>query len=196
MTPGKDTLSIARMSDQLLLLGHLKDLQDAIDRSLLEAANREYSPLLARAARYAQDDLFVVAAHLPDPLAARFVPIDAEADEFEGGVSLSGGLRLGAVLSASSGEAAVQLADTLKGMVASLPPVAQGIQVNIDPINSQNVTLAMAITEEQLLAGLKTAAPVVAKAEPKPELVAPKPTGPQIIRIYGLDGGPREIVMR
>lgn len=196
VTPGKDTLSIARMSDQLVLLGLLKNLQDAIDRSLLEDAKREYSPLLARAARYAQDDLFVVAAHLPDPLAARFVPIDAEAEEFEGGVSLSGGVRLGAVLSASSEQAATQLAGTLKEMVASLPPVAQGIQVDVDPINSQNVTLSMAMTEEQLLAGLRTSAPVVAKAEPKPEPVASKPAGPQIIRIYGLDGGTLEIVMR
>ena len=196
VTPGKDTLSIARMSDQLVLLGLLKNLQDAIDRSQREEANREYSPLLARAARYAQDDLFVVAAHLPDPLAARFVPIDAEAEDFEGGVSLTGGLRLSAVLSASSEEAAAQLAGALKGMVASLPPVAQGIQVNIDPIHPQNVTLGMAITGEQLLAGLRTATPVVAKAEPKPEPVAPKPAGPQIIHIYGLDEGPREIVMR
>ena len=62
VTPGKETLSIARMSDQLVLLGRLRTLQDAIDRSLLEEANRHYSPLLARAARYAQDDLFVVAA--------------------------------------------------------------------------------------------------------------------------------------
>ena len=114
----------------------------------------------------------------------------------KGAYRSSGGLRLGAVLTASSEEAATQLADTLKGMVASLPPVAQGIQVDIDQINSQNVTLAMAITEEQLQAGLKTAAPVVAKAEPQPEPVAPKPAGPQIIRIYGLDGGTREIVMR
>ena len=59
VTPGKETLSIAHMSDQLLLLGRLKNLQDAIDRSLLEEANRGFSPLLARAAHYAQDDLWV-----------------------------------------------------------------------------------------------------------------------------------------
>jgi hypothetical protein len=50
VTPGKETLSIARMSDQLVLLARLKNLQDAIDRSLLEEANRGFSPLLARAA--------------------------------------------------------------------------------------------------------------------------------------------------
>jgi hypothetical protein len=42
--------------------------------------------------------------------------------------------------------------------------------------------------------------PVVAKAEPKPEPkpepVAAKPAEPKVIRIYGLDEGTREIVMR
>lgn len=194
VTPGRDTLSIAHMSDQLVMLGHVADLKGAIDRSLLEDADRRYSPLLARAARYSQDDLWVVAAGLPDPLAGRFVPIDAEAEGFEGGVSLQGGLSLGAVLSASSEEAATALAETLKQMVLSLPPVARGIQV---VIAQNDVTLALGLTSEQLAAGLRSSAPAVAKAEPKPEpLAAPKPSGPQMIRIFGLDGGPREIVMR
>jgi len=193
VTPGKDTLSIALMSDQLVLLGHLRTLQDAIDQSLLEEPKREYSPLLARAARYAKDDLFVVAAGLPDPLAGLFVPIDAEAEEFEGTVSLQGGLSLGAVLNTSSEDAAAQLAETLKKMVLSLPPVARGIEVGID---QKSVTLSLAVSEQQLDAGLKGGTPVVAKAAPKPEPVPAKPAGPQIIRIYGLDEGTREIVMR
>jgi hypothetical protein len=190
VTPGKDTLSIARMSDQLVLLGGVKNLQDAIDRSKLEEANRAYSPLLARAAHYAQEDLWVVAARLPDPLAGRFVPIEAEAEGFEGAVSLQGGLRLGAVLTAASAEGVTQLAESLQKMMASLPPVARGIQITID---QNSVTLALAVSEEQFLAGLRTtpaavAAPVV-KAEPA------KPAGPQVIRIFGLDDGPREIVL-
>jgi hypothetical protein len=99
------------------------------------------------------------------------------------------------VLSASSEETAAPLAESLKQMVVSLPPVAQGIQVNID---QTYVTLALALTEEQLLAGLKAAGetkvaavtPAVAKPEPA------KPAGPQVIRIFGLDDGPREIVLR
>src|SRR5579864_8425160 len=191
VTPAKDTLSIARMSEQLVLLGSLKNLQDAIDRSKLEEANRAYSPLLARAAHYAQEDLWVVAARLPDPLAGRFVPIEAEAEGFEGGVSLAGGLRLGAVFTAASAEAATQLAESLQQTVVSLPPVARGIQVNID---QNSVTLAMAVTEEQLLAGLRTAE--TATAAPVVKATPAKPAGPQIIRIFGLDDGPREIVLR
>ena len=203
VTPGKDTLSIASMSDQLVLLGRVKNLQDAIDRSQLENVDRGISPLLARAAHYAQDDLWVVAARLPDPLAERFVPIDAEADGFEGAVSLEGGLRMGAVFNTSSEEAADQLVETLKGMLVSLPLVTRGIEIRID---QNNVTLSMAVGAQELAAGLKTSAPAVAKAapkaEPKPEsispqpMAAPKPAGPQMIRIFGLDEGPREIVMR
>jgi hypothetical protein len=186
------------MSDQLVLLGRVKNLEDAIDRSLLEEADRTYSPLLARAAHYAQDDLWVVAARLPDELAERFVPIEAEADGFEGGVSLGSGLRLAAVLSASSEEAATQLAETLKQMFLSLPPVAREIQVSID---QSHVNLSLAITQEQLLTrrqdttvSAAALAPVIKPEPAKPE--SAKPTGPQIIRIFGLDEGPREIVLR
>jgi hypothetical protein len=197
VTPGKGTLSIARISDQLVLLGYLPTLKDAIDRSLMDEASRQYSSLLARAARYAQDDLFVVAASLPDPLAGLFVPIEAEAEGFEGGISLQGGLRLAAALTASSDEAAVQLAKTLQQMVASLPPAARGIEIAID---QKSVTLSLAVSEHEFDAGLKGSAPAVTpagtNAAPQPETAVPKPAGPQIIRIYGLDGGTREIVMR
>jgi len=193
VTPGKDTLSVARLSDGLTLLGRVKNLQDAIDRSLLDDADRSYTPLLARAARYSQDDLWVVADRLPDPLADRFVPIDAEAEGFEGGVSLQGGLRLGAVLHASSEEAATQLAESLKQMVLSLPPVARGIQVGLD---QNNVTLAVAVSGEQLVAGLRGSGETpVALTASAPKPVPPKPAGPQVIRIFGLDDGPREIVL-
>jgi hypothetical protein len=197
VTPGKETLSIARISDRLVLLGYLTTLKNAIDLSLVDEASRQYSPLLARAARHAQDDLFVVATSLPDPLAGLFVPIEAEADGFEGGISLQGGLRLAASLTASSDEAAVQLAKTLQQMVASLPPAARGTEIAID---QKSVTLSLTVSEQELDAGLKGSAPVVApavaNAAPQPEKAVPKPAGPQIIRIYGLDGGTREIVMR
>jgi hypothetical protein len=82
-------------------------------------------------------------------------------------------------------------------MLVTMPLATRGIEIAID---QNHVTLSMAVSEQQLAAGLKTAATVVAKAapkpEPKPEPVAAKPAAPQVIRIYGLDEGPREIVMR
>jgi len=191
VTPGKETLSLARMTDQLMLVGRVKTLQDAIDRTLLEGTEHAYSALLGRAARYAQDDLWVVANRLPDPLAEHFVPIEAEADGFEGGVTLQGGVRMGAVFTVETEEAAGQLAEALKQSIAMLPPMAREIQVNIV---QNNVTLGMAISEEQLAAGLRTT--TVAAAVPKPEVVTPKPAVRQVIRIFGLDEGPREIVLR
>ena len=198
VTPGKNTLSLARLSDQLMLVGRVKNLQDAIDRSLAEEIEGAYSPLLARAAHYAQDDLWVVAARLPDPLAEHFLPIDAQAEGFEGGVSLQGGLRMGAVFTAESEEAATQLADALKESVLMLPPMARGIQVNLD---HSSVTVGIAIAEEQLIAGLRgttvAAKPDAVAPAPKPTpMPAAKPAGPQVIRIFGLDEGPREIVVR
>ena len=195
VTPGKETLSLARMTDQLMLVGRVRTLQDAIDRSLPEGTEQAYSPLLARAARYAQDDLWVVANRLPDPLAEHFVPIEAQSDGFEGGLTVQGGVRMGAVFSVESEEAAGQLAEALKQSISMLPPMARGIQVNIVQNNMHNdVTLGLALSEEQLVAGLRTTS--VAAAPPKPEVKAPKPERPQVIRIFGLDEGPREIVLR
>jgi hypothetical protein len=190
VTPGKNTLSLARISDQLALVGQVKVLQDAIDRNLLEESARTYSPLLARAAHYAQDDLWVVTTGLPDALAEHFIPVEAQAEGFEGGVSLQGGLRIRAVFNAESEEAAAELADVLKQTVLMLPPMAQGIQVNVE---QSSVTLDLAISEKQLAAGLRKA---IIAAEPVSKPEVPKPTGPQVIHIFGLDEGPREIVIR
>ena len=54
----------------------------------------------------------------------------------------------------------------------------------------------MAVTEQQLVAGLKMTAPVMAKAAPNraAEPIVSKPAGPQVIHVR-LDDGPREIVM-
>jgi hypothetical protein len=190
VTPGKNTLSLARISDQLALVGQVKVLQDAIDRNLLEESARTYSPLLARAAHYAQDDLWVVTTGLPDALAEHFIPVEAQAEGFEGGVSLQGGLRIRAVFNAESEEAAAELADVLKQTVLMLPPMAQGIQVNVE---QSSVTLDLAISEKQLAAGLRK---TIIAAEPVSKPEVPKPTGPQVIHIFGLDEGPREIVIR
>ncbi len=192
ITPGKDTLSIARLSDDLILLGHVKELQAAIDRS--QADDARYSPLLARAANFAKDDFWVVADRLPDPLASRFVPIEAEAEAFEGSISLQSGLRLSAWLKTSSPDDAAEVGDSLKQTIASLPPVARGIQVTVD---QTSVNLSLGLTPVQFLAALRpsSASAPVAEVSLKPEPPS-KPAGPQVIRIYGLDDGPRQIVLR
>jgi hypothetical protein len=186
ISPGKNTLSIAQISDQLLLIGLRKTLEAAIDRSLAETGRR-YSPLLARAARFAlAQDLWVLATQLPDPLASLFVPVDAEAQSFEGAISLRDGLRVEAVFDAGSEQAAAQIAEKLRQEIPGLPVIARGLQVTAA---ADSVLVAMQVSRDQLSASLRTESEPVKPTEP------PKPTGPQVIRILGLDEGPREIVL-
>lgn len=218
-------LGVAQVSEQLLLVGTQNALKDSIDRSLLETG-RMYSPLLPKAARFAQTgDLWVVAANLPDPLASLFVPLDvipsdAEASEFLGQVSVRNGLAVEGSFDAGSPEAAAKLAKELRERAPSFPPVARGLET----ATAQNrVTIALQVTTEQLSAALHPvpapAAPVAtnqianqrAALIPAPAVATPQAPAsapvtfeithvessqPQIIRIFGLDEGPREIVLQ
>jgi hypothetical protein len=214
ISPGKTTLSVAQISDQLILIGLLKTLQDAVDRSQAET-DRRYSPLLARAARLAPGkDLWVVATQLPDPLASLFVPIDAESQGFDGGISVRDGLELHASLDAASNKAAAGIATKLRQSIPTLPAIARTMEVTAD---AHTVVLTLQVTPGQLSAALhppavaiEAAAPqpppvtplptiaVAAAAPPPPEPVKPepKPEGPQVIRIFGLDEGVREIPLK
>lgn len=188
ISPDGSALGIARISDPLLLIGARKTIEAAIDRTST-ASSRRSSPLLAPAARFAARDLWVVAARLPDPLASLFVPLDAEALAFEGGVSLRSGLQIDATLNAGSPQAALAVAEKLRRSLSTLPAVAQGLQITPD---AGNVVLSLEVNSSQLVSNLRRAAPAttaVTIAEPA------APAGPQIIRIIGLEEGPREIVL-
>lgn len=189
ITPGKNTLSIAQISEQLILFGSHKTLEAAIDRNLAETGTgRRYSPLLARAARFAQTkDLWVVATRLPDPLASLFVPLDTEARGFEGGVSIrEGGVQLEASLDAGSEDAAAIIAENLRHTVPGLPVVARGLTIVAE---ADHVLLTLDVSHIQLVAEMRQTEVSAPVSEP------PKPTGPQIVRIFGLDEGTREIVL-
>jgi len=192
LAAGPDTLSLAQLTEQLLLLGSRKTLERAIDRGLAETGRR-YSPLLARAARLAPDyDLWVVASQLPDELASQFVPLEIEAGGFDGGVALRDGLQMGASLDAGSPGRAAALAEDLRRKIPSWPAVARGTEVKAE---AASVLLTLEVTREQLAAALKSPQePQPAAAESK-KMQEPAPPGPQVIRIFGLDEGPREIVL-
>jgi len=204
ITPGKDTLSIAQVSEQLLLLGSRKTLEAAIDRNQAETGtSRRYSPLLARGARWANEDVWVVATRLPDPLANLFIPLEAEARGFDGGVLLGNGVKLEASLDAGSEDAAAGIADTLRQSLPGLPQVARGMKIVAE---ADHVLLTLDASRDALIADLRPQGPTVATAvappastpavEPsKPADPSPTPAGPQVIRIYGLDEGVREIVL-
>jgi hypothetical protein len=205
----KGVLSVARLNDQLVLIGDPKTLQEAVDRGMDDSRN--YSPLLSRAARFAQSDLWVVASQLPDDLANRFVPLDTEAQGFEGSVSLRNGLELDAVLSAGSEQKANASAGRLRQAIPAFPAIVRGLEVTVE---NDSVMLALAATREQVIAALRGPEPVPQPVETikvetpnhveyvvveKPEVVEKRvekaPEKPQVIRIIGLDEGPREIVL-
>ena len=229
----KGVLSLARINDQLVMIGEPKTLEMAVDRTMSDTRN--YSPLLARAAKFAQKDLWVVTSQLPDDLANRFVPLDTDAESFEGSLSVRNGLEMDAVLGARSEPEAEASAEKLRKTVPTLPAIARGLQVTVE---DRSILLGLEATREQVLAALRApeAAPapietikveapgqvtqvIVDKPEPPKPIIIEKieknveiqankpvekpvekaiekvPEKPQVIRIVGLDDGPREIVL-
>ncbi len=217
----KGVLSLARISDQLLMIGEPQTLQTAVDRTMTDSKN--YSPLLARAAQFAGKDLWVVSSRLPDDLASRFVPLDMEAQSFEGSLSVRNGLELDAGLAVGSEQQATASAEKLKQSIPTLPGIARGLEVSTE---DGWVLLTLSANKEHVVAALRAPEPAPAPAAPvetikvetpkqvervavalpampvekpveKPaEKAADKVPGkPEVIRIVGLDEGPREIVL-
>jgi hypothetical protein len=170
ISPGKSTLSVARISDHILLAAFRRNLEAAIDRNQAQQnqgqGERRYSPLLKRAARFSGQDLWVIATQLPDPLASRFVPLDVEARGFEGSVSLEDGIRLEGTLAAGSQDDASLLTAKLHQLTSGLPSIARGLQV---VQAGDMVVLTMAATREQVAANLRPASKTAtAAAQPVP----------------------------
>lgn len=186
-----DTPGVAAISEELILVGARKTLEAAVDRAASGAVARQYSPLLARAARFAESrDLWVVATHLPDPLASVFVPFEVETLGFDGAVSVRNGLTAEASFAVVSPDAAEVIGESFRRQIPSLPSIAHGLRVNVDGIR---VDLALEATPEQLSAELRSAPAAVGSAPAALPPEPPKPAEPQVIRIFGLDGGTREI---
>lgn len=154
-------LGVAQMTPQLILVGARKTLEAAIDNSVAEK-DRRYSPLLARAARFSRTaDLWVVATQLPDPLASLFVPIEADAQGFEGALSVQDGLHAEAWIDAESEQAAAGMAKRFKQEAPSFAPMARTVQVTT---GANKVTLDLQLTSEQLASVSVGSAPRVETA--------------------------------
>ena len=203
ISSGKTTLSVAQISDQLILIGLHKTLEDAVDRSLAETGRR-YSPLLARAARIAPGkDLWIVASQLPaaDPAGRHICPDRSRNATIRRLRDLSLRRRPETASLSTPAQArtisAISIANSLAQSIPNLPAIARSLQVAAE---GHAVTLTLQVTSEQLTAALHpvvttaVAAPTPPPVEPvKPE---PEPEGPQVIRIFGLDNGVREIVLK
>lgn len=182
VSPEADSLSIAYVSEKILLVGSAATLESEIAR-VADPKSRSYSPLLARGARYIKEDLWVVASKLPDPLASTFVPFDWEATAFEGSVSVWEGLHAVAAVERSSPMRAMDLADSIATTLASRPAMAEGTEVTT---HERSVMIRMDLDEEHLAASMNSAeAPsALASAEsihaPEPAVAnsAPAPSVP------------------
>jgi len=188
VTPAPETLSLAWISEQIVILGHLPTLQDAIDRSLDTEARRHFSPLFSTAGKYANDDLWVVSGPLPDPVVGRFVPLKLAVKSIEGSMALKDGLHLSATLETASEQAADKSVDQVWHAID--PKLFESTQIFTD---GPNILLKMDLTAETLEAAVKPPPPPavepVAVAPPKP---APA-KGPRVVKISGLEEGPREL---
>ena len=186
----KGMLSIARLNDQVLMLGQPDTLQAAIDR--IAANSKDYSPLLARAAQFNGKDLWVVAAQLPDALADRFVPLKIEATKMDGFVSFRNGLLLQASLGAGSEKNARKTASQLEKDKAAMPSLFHGMTISSD---GDVVQLTLDVTRDQALASLAAVKPAAEQPVAKPVEKPVENPKPQVVRIIGLDEGPREIIL-
>jgi hypothetical protein len=178
--------SVAQVNDTLLLIGFRDTLEAAIDRSLV-TTERQSSPLLARGAHLAAAyDLWISAASLPDPLVSVFIPVELETRDFDGGVSVRRGLVLDARYDMATPEDAELSADYFREAVTGFHALLRGMNVIED---GNSVRLKLQVAPQELAHHLRPREPEPAK----PVAVAPKdPAKPQSVRIFGLDGGPRE----
>jgi len=182
------TLSLAWISEQIVILGHLPTLQEAIDRNLDTEARRPFAPLFATAGKYSSHDLWVVSGPLPDPVVGRFVPLKAPFKSLEGGITLVDGLHLTATLESSSEKAAPGSADQVWQAIDR--KLHESTQVFTD---SEKILLKMDLNEEQLGAAVKPPEPpVVAAVAPEPAKPV-VPQGPRVVKISGLETGPLEV---
>ena len=172
--------SIAIVSDKLLLIGPLSEIQVAL--------NTKYrSPMLAHAARYSEEDLWVVASRLPDTLASRFIPMEIEATAFEGSVSAWDGLHLVAAIEQTTSARAEEFADELELALDAHPAMAVGTEIMT---HARSALVRMDLDKRQLAAALRlvvVAAAIATPVEPTP--ASPRPT----VKILGLSTGTREI---
>jgi hypothetical protein len=188
IAPEKNRRSVAQVNDTLLLIGWRDTLEEAIDRGL-QTDLRPYSPLLARGARLAPNaDLWIAANSLPDPLVSVFLPLGIETGDFDGAVTVRNGLRLDARYNMMSTEDALLSAQYFREALPDFHAVLQGMHVIPE---GESVFLKLEVSAGELDHYLRPPEPKVSVAEPKPA----EPVRPRVVRIVGLDDGPRDVVL-
>ncbi|HZU29408.1 MAG TPA: hypothetical protein VFA04_28050 [Bryobacteraceae bacterium] len=203
---GDGDMAASLIDPRTLLLGDATSLFAALER--MEWTDAPKNPLLAQAMdMQAQYDLWALFTVTPSSLSSAQVPQLAALDALRGldlGISVNDGLSLRLGLNTDSPEEAGKLAAQLKALLfvalkqhgapADLAALANSIRFDVE---QNSVRLQAKVGAAELKKALAEAQrrfneqrAQVAAVHPRP---APEPQGPKVIRIEGLDDGPREI---
>ena len=184
--PEKNRRSLAQVSDTLLLVGWKDTLEAVIDRGM-DSTARTNAPLLGRGAKLAgNSDFWIATTELPNPLVTVFVPLGIETGDFDGAVSVRGGLRVDARYAMGSTEDAVLSAQYFRDAAASFHAILKNLHIIAE---GESVLLKLDVSENELQNLMRP--PELAHTEPAPA----QPVGPKVVRISGLDDGPREVTL-
>ena len=213
-------MAFVMFDNETILFGDAPSVFSALDRSRFSSPPLEASSLIARATDLdANYELWVImdAAEVMsnDRIADLFHGGDwaSETQGFEAGLNLRAGLAAEITLRFSSDAAAKHMTEELTRMMglaakdkssnAQMQAIAKKLKFNVD---GSAAKISLRLTEQDLeksaqafAAGLKAGEQSVVNANPTalasaaPALAKLTPSKPEMIRIEGLDDGPREI---
>ncbi|MBL8293947.1 MAG: DUF3352 domain-containing protein [Bryobacterales bacterium] len=214
---GKTDIVLAMVSPQLLVLGDPKSLRAAIDHHETSITAMAGEPRFQRATELATlYDAWIVSdappAAGPQSPAAQMLK---DVRGFEGGISLRDGLALELNLQTDSHAKARELTDGLRVLLqfATMGPqqdpmvrdLVQRLRIQTDDSRASFAILWKQDEVVGMVDGLKAKAVQAAFGSPNgplpaaptlPEPAPKPPAGPLIVKIFGMEEGPREVVIR
>jgi hypothetical protein len=187
---------ILQWSERVVLIGAAHDLRAVVERSLDE--KREYSPLLMTGAKLAREsDFWVVSTEAKEETSSTYSAYAIASEDGQEPVGDAIGTSI--ALQAESAKRATEIAAAIRKVNPSARVSASGTTVTATARLSKGHPVLPAVAMDRMVPGIPV---ITAVASPRPEpvkpeiaAVPPKPAEPQIIRIFGLDDGPREIVL-
>jgi hypothetical protein len=210
------TSSVLQWTERVVLIGAARDLRAVVDRSLEE--KRGYSPLLITGAKLAREnDLWVVSTDSRGETALLYATYAITPDE--DGVVVGETIGTSVVLQAESAKRVTEIVEGLRKVNPGAEVSASGMTVTATARVAKGHPTVPAAPMDRVVAGEPVIPPAAVaavnagpstaasnappKVDPvKPEIAKvdvtkaePAQSEPQVIRIFGLDDGPREIVL-
>ena len=214
---------LALVSEQTLLFGDRKSIMQAIDRNAPNQPRVFSPALARAAHLAETHDLWIMSRGLSSRLANAMegpLRVGQDITGIEAGISFHDGLDAEAALTAADEQAAAKMAQALETVKPQLPKALQDFGVVADKnvvhlalaMDSQQVAAVIGEFSNDMSARVTQAAPAtpsnrkpvalaaaVPPHDPQPQRAAaapaatPKKSGKMVIRIFGLDDGPKEI---